>query len=125
MLTLGIVLEALTGQKFEGLTQVITDASVDSRLVIPGSMFIAIEGEKVDGHDYVSDALNQGAVLALVDRKLDCDAFVLNIGDGSLTETVDALNVPLLIIVENTVEALQQIARFWRNQSTWSAVQDV
>ena len=116
MLTLGIVLEALTGQKFEGLTQVITDASIDSRLVIPGSMFVAIKGEKVDGHDYVPEALNQGAGLALVDRKLECDAFVLNIGDESLAETVDTLDVPLLIVVENTVEALQQIARFWRNQ---------
>jgi UDP-N-acetylmuramoyl-tripeptide--D-alanyl-D-alanine ligase len=116
MLTLGIVLEALTSQKFEGLTQVITDASVDSRLVIPGSMFVATKGEKVDGHDYVPDALNQGAVLALVDRKLESDAFVLNIGDESLSETIEALEIPLLIMVENTVVALQQIARFWRNQ---------
>jgi UDP-N-acetylmuramoyl-tripeptide--D-alanyl-D-alanine ligase len=56
MLTLGTILEALSGRKIEGGTQVITDACLDSRLAIPGSLFVAIPGERVDGHDFVANA---------------------------------------------------------------------
>jgi UDP-N-acetylmuramoyl-tripeptide--D-alanyl-D-alanine ligase len=51
MLTLADVFEALTGFRPERATQVITEASIDSRQIIPGGMFIALPGERVDGHD--------------------------------------------------------------------------
>jgi UDP-N-acetylmuramoyl-tripeptide--D-alanyl-D-alanine ligase len=40
--------------------------SVDSRHVIPGSLFVALRGERVDGHGFVADALAAGAAAALV-----------------------------------------------------------
>lgn len=43
---------------------------IDSRKAQPGSAFIAIAGERVDGHDYVADAFNLGAVLALTSRSV-------------------------------------------------------
>jgi UDP-N-acetylmuramoyl-tripeptide--D-alanyl-D-alanine ligase len=116
MLTLGIILEALAGRKFEELTQVITDASIDSRLIIPGSLFVAIMGEKVDGHDFVPEVFQRGAVVALVERVVDEKTFSLNLQEPGWFEDVDGLDLPVQIIVENTVEALQQIAKFWRNQ---------
>ncbi len=51
MLTLADAIEALTNTRPPWET-VITEAAIDSRQVIPGSLFIAIPGEHVDGHDY-------------------------------------------------------------------------
>lgn len=41
---------------------------VDSRAVVPGSLFAAIVGERVDGHDFIAEAARAGAVAALVSR---------------------------------------------------------
>jgi UDP-N-acetylmuramoyl-tripeptide--D-alanyl-D-alanine ligase len=49
-------------------TPVTADAVVDSRLVRPGSLFVAVEGESSDGHDYAGAAFGGGATLALVAR---------------------------------------------------------
>lgn len=40
----------------------------DSRAVNPGDIFLALQGEKADGHDFVSDARNHGAVLSIVTK---------------------------------------------------------
>jgi UDP-N-acetylmuramoyl-tripeptide--D-alanyl-D-alanine ligase len=45
---------------------VIEEISTDSRDITPGCLFIALEGERFDGHDYVSDVLRRGAVCAVV-----------------------------------------------------------
>jgi UDP-N-acetylmuramoyl-tripeptide--D-alanyl-D-alanine ligase len=41
---------------------------IDSQQAVKGSLFLAIQGERVDGHDYVADAFARGAVLALTSR---------------------------------------------------------
>ena len=38
---------------------------IDSRVATPGSLFLAVQGERVDGHEFVADAFSHGAVLAL------------------------------------------------------------
>jgi UDP-N-acetylmuramoyl-tripeptide--D-alanyl-D-alanine ligase len=40
--------------------------SIDSRTIGPGQLFFAVKGERLDGHDYVSAALEKGAVAAVV-----------------------------------------------------------
>lgn len=40
--------------------------SIDSRTVLPGELFLAVKGERLDGHDYVAQALERGAVAAVV-----------------------------------------------------------
>lgn len=42
--------------------------STDSRAVEPGSVFVALRGERHDGHDFAADAVGGGAVAALVER---------------------------------------------------------
>lgn len=42
---------------------------LDSRAVAKGDLFVALKGEKVDGHDYVAEALTKGAAAALVERR--------------------------------------------------------
>ena len=40
--------------------------SIDSRTVGPGQLFFAVKGERLDGHDFVEQALEKGAVAAVV-----------------------------------------------------------
>ena len=61
MLTLADALEALTSVRIPNATAVITEAAIDSRQVIPGSLFVAIPGENVDGHNFIADAFKRGA----------------------------------------------------------------
>jgi UDP-N-acetylmuramoyl-tripeptide--D-alanyl-D-alanine ligase len=42
--------------------------SIDSRTLSAGDLFFAVKGDRVDGHDYVADALANGAVAAVVSR---------------------------------------------------------
>ena len=47
--------------------KVITDVTADSRVVIPGSLFICLKGATVDGHKFLKSAVEKGAVAALVE----------------------------------------------------------
>ena len=49
----------------------ITGVAIDTRKLQPGDLFVAIKGERVDGHDYLAEAAARGAVAALVTRKVD------------------------------------------------------
>jgi len=118
MLTLGTVLEALTDRTYEHVTQVITDASIDSRLVIPGSMFVAIKGERVDGHEYVQDAIQQGAVVILIEREISESISTLDIRSSIDDEALADIEIPMAIFVDSTVDALQKIAKHWRQKLT-------
>jgi len=40
--------------------------SIDSRTVQSGDLFFAVKGERLDGHDYVEQALSKGAIGAIV-----------------------------------------------------------
>ena len=70
MFTLADMLDALKGIRPQWADFEVKDAAIDSRECGPGSLFIALSGERVDGHDYVQDAFYSGACLALVDREL-------------------------------------------------------
>ena len=75
----------------------ITGTAIDSRKVLLGSLFVAIAGERVDGHDYIAAARQAGASAALVSvRQHD----------------------PLpQIVVADVVQAFGILAKFWRQQS--------
>ena len=51
-----------------GPDAVVSSVETDSRAVAPGGLFVAIEGERLDGHTFVGDAVARGAVAALVHR---------------------------------------------------------
>jgi len=48
------------------LKEVATGYSIDSRTIQPGDLFFAVKGERLDGHDFVQQALERGAVSAVV-----------------------------------------------------------
>lgn len=119
MLTLADALEALTN--FRPIaTTVITEAVIDSRQVIPGSLFVAIPGEKVDGHDFIAEAFRRGASFALVQRDVAADNSFRTLDLRAVTSIEamprESLVPPLCLRVENTVAALQKIARYWRRK---------
>lgn len=59
----------------------IFDVSTDTREIQPGSLFVAIRGERFDGHDFISKAEELGAVAAVADHPVDCGIPVLVVGD--------------------------------------------
>lgn len=50
---------------------IVTNVTQDSRMVTPGSLFVAIPGGKADGLDFVADAIARGAVAIVANRDLD------------------------------------------------------
>jgi UDP-N-acetylmuramoyl-tripeptide--D-alanyl-D-alanine ligase len=75
-----------------------TGMSIDTRTLKPGDLFIALQGDARDGHDFVRAALDAKASAALVSRKLDGV-------DGSL------------LTVANTLRGLEDLARASRARS--------
>jgi UDP-N-acetylmuramoyl-tripeptide--D-alanyl-D-alanine ligase len=120
VLTLADVLEALTGIRPMMATSVITEGAIDSRLVIPGSLFIALPGEHHDGHDFVGEAFQAGAHFALVNRDLSNQFPVLDlrnpISSEELEKQLSKLENTFCIQVPDPLKALQQVAKFWRNK---------
>ena len=120
MLTLADALEAITRSPVQienRITNaVITEAVIDSRQVIPASLFVAIPGEKVDGHDFVAEAFKRGSSFALIQKDMPASFPTLDLRGGLLADFPLDLSSPLCLRVDNTVTALQQIARFWRRK---------
>lgn len=48
-----------------------TSVSTDSREIVPGALYIAIKGDHFDGHDFIKDAVREGAVAVLVSQAVE------------------------------------------------------
>lgn len=116
MITLADVIEALTGIRPDHASQSITEAVIDSREVIPGALFIALSGERVDGHDFIEEVFKKGASLALVQKDLSLSFPTLDLRLVNDAIKSRAYELPLCLLVENCLEALQKIAAFWRRK---------
>jgi len=116
MLTLAQIYHSISGRKVPSAKSPITDAVLDSRLVIPGSLFVAIPGEHVDGHDFVMEAFERGASVALVERDMPSELPLLDMRKTVSGRKLAALKMPICLRVESTVETLQRIAQDWRDQ---------
>lgn len=115
MLTFTDVFDALTGKKIDASHLLVSDAVIDSRQVIPASLFIAIPGERVDGHDYLTSAFEKGATIALVEKDTSEQFRTLDLRKplGLIPPLPEP---PFCLRVENALEALQKIAAYWRRQ---------
>ena len=116
MLRLCDLVEALTGQRPEETGQVITQAVIDSRTTIPGCLFIALPGERVDGHDFVGHAFEQGASFALVKRDMSAQFPQVDLRQPDSQESFNNLDYPVCLRVDDPLKALQETARFWRSK---------
>jgi UDP-N-acetylmuramoyl-tripeptide--D-alanyl-D-alanine ligase len=68
----------------------------DSRLATPGCIFLALKGEKVDGHDFAADAYRAGAMFSLTTHRIDGPC----------------------IVVDDVLDALSALASFVRKRLT-------
>jgi UDP-N-acetylmuramoyl-tripeptide--D-alanyl-D-alanine ligase len=118
VLTLSHIIEALTGYQSAGGPQVITDVVIDSRLAIPGALFVALPGERTDGHAHVAAAFEKGASAALVQREPDpAGAWpVLDLRQPVTFAQLSGLQWPVLLRVEDTLQAMQTVAAWWRGR---------
>jgi UDP-N-acetylmuramoyl-tripeptide--D-alanyl-D-alanine ligase len=71
----------------------------NSRQIQPGDLFLAVRGQRFDGHDFVADAAAAGATAALVRRDW---------ADGHIDTALP------LLIVDEPVASLQRLAAWWR-----------
>ena len=116
MLTLAHVFEALTGRQTDlGREQPVREVIIDSRLAVPGSLFVALQGEKHHGHAFVEQAFQKGAVAAIIEGDLALACQQVDLRAGALPE---ALDLPVCLRVENSLEALQRMAAYWRARHT-------
>jgi UDP-N-acetylmuramoyl-tripeptide--D-alanyl-D-alanine ligase len=65
-LTLARIAEFVSAAGGFASEEVVRGYSIDSRTVGPGQLFFAVKGERLDGHDFVEQALEKGAVAAVV-----------------------------------------------------------
>ena len=79
------------------LNKTVRGIVTDSREVRPGDLYIAISGDRVDGHTFIKDVFEKGAVCALVNSEI---------------ENADEQ----LIKVNNSVSTIGKVAKAWRNQ---------
>ncbi len=109
---------ALTAYQPTGQEPAVSAVVVDSRDAVPGSVFVAFAGESHDGHDFVSDAFARGAIAALVSRDMTADGMPAGWQMVDARDAGVALpdSLPVCILVEDTMLALQQVAGYWRSQ---------
>lgn len=79
------------------INQEITSISIDSRAIKKGGLFIATRGERVDGHEFISEVIQNGAFAVLCEKK-------------PLEESIP------YILVEDSLEALLKLSEYYRNQ---------
>ncbi|MEB3295619.1 MAG: UDP-N-acetylmuramoyl-tripeptide--D-alanyl-D-alanine ligase [Synechococcales bacterium] len=106
--SLAQICEAAHGQALQltDLTAIATGINTDSRTIQPGQVFLALRGDKFDGHNFVTTAIAAGAIAAIVDAQFVDTQFAAH-------QTEDHLP---LIQVTHTLAAYQAIARWWRRQ---------
>lgn len=59
----------------------VTSVCIDSRKITPGCLFIAIKGDRFDGHDFVEKAFAQGAAAVMVHRDMPCGGPSVRVAD--------------------------------------------
>jgi len=92
-----VILASSVNLSENALKQVSYGIQTDSRNLKPGEVFLALRGDKFDGHEFVQTAIAKGAVVAIVDFEYE------NPG------------LPVLQ-VKDTLKAYQKIARWWRDR---------
>jgi len=75
---------AMTGGRVEGADVECISVSIDTRTLQPGAMYVALQGQNFDGHDFVDAAQRQGAAAAMVHRPVTHSLPTLHVDDTRL-----------------------------------------
>ena len=96
-ITVNEIAVATGGELFcEDKNITISSVSIDSRSISENTLFVALKGEKSDGHDYIEKAFENGAKAVLCERKIDSQYPV--------------------IVVSDTVKALGQLSKYYKKK---------
>lgn len=96
------IAEIVKGKLYGSSSADFQGCEIDSRRVTPGELFIAICGEKTDGHKFIDKAFEAGAAIVIGEaRRLE---------EGGLPEVPSE---KALIAVEDSLGALQELAKAW------------
>jgi UDP-N-acetylmuramoyl-tripeptide--D-alanyl-D-alanine ligase len=99
--TLNALVSATAGTPQGNPGQVFGGVSIDSRTVAPHDIFVAIKGDNMDGHSFVPAAIAKGAGIAIVSR----------------VDSVWPKDLPLLVVQDDPLSALQRLGRAARARS--------
>ena len=114
MLTLADLIEGLAGRRPADAAQQLRNFVIDSREAGPGDVFVAFRGENTDGHLYVADAFQRGAVAAIVEQEMSLEALTLDLRANVTQRAIRQWTLPVIFRVDNSLLALQDLARWWR-----------
>ena len=104
MLNSTTVARILKGRLLGSKDIVPAGCTIDSRSIIGGEIFFALAGEKVDGHDYVCDAFKKGISIAIgEEERFKALGGIPEVPEGKA-----------LILVDSSIDALQELAKSWR-----------
>ncbi len=95
-MNLGQLNNLFNGKSTKNMDACFSGVEIDSRKDCKNKLFIAINGDNFDGHEFVDVAYSQGASIALVERELDS-------------------KIPQ-VVVEDSKRAMGDLAKYWRKE---------
>jgi len=100
--TIKDIIKATEGHLVNGDLNVnVANISTDTRTIKEGDLFVALIGERFDGHDFISQAIDKGAIGLIISHEVD---------------NIDRYNNLNVIMVKDTTQALGDIARDYRRR---------
>jgi len=104
MLLLDEIIKATGGRVLTEGPSSFKSLSIDSRTIKDGEIFLAIKGQRFDGHDFIDEALKK------------CDGAIINEDLGLKSKALRVGEPKTIILVKDTFKALQAIATFLRKE---------
>ncbi len=95
------ILAIVKGHLVRGAEKPLSGFSIDTRTLSPGNVYLAIKGDRLDGNDFMPQAIDAGASLLIASR---------------LPPEKRSAESPPCIVVDDTLQALHDLARFHRSR---------
>ncbi len=95
----------------------VTGVSTDTRKINKNDLFIALIGDKFDGHSFIKDAIKMGATAVLIS-----DISIIEKPRDAELENQKDINFENVILVEDTLKAYQDIASYIRGKSDYKVI---
>jgi len=103
VITVNKILEICNGKLLSGNKDLqVHSYSKDSREIKEGDMYLGIKGERVNGNDFIESAFENGAMGCIIDDQINW-------------EILEKYKDKVIIKVEDTIKALQEIAKHKRS----------
>ena len=83
-MTLQEIAEAVDGKLNHNSKLSVDEISTDTRKISPGCLYLALSGERFDGHDFIEKAFEAGALAAIISREMKTEHQVILVEDTRL-----------------------------------------